>query len=156
VGRGARAVKAHPLYIHTYINPFHQSMCLFPLSLGNCSVNTLPRQQIHVIIEELLDMSFSIRSVSHQTRVSVSQNFSICTSEVVVWWLPEPSKSKIRSWVLWDSEPRVTLLARTSNNLLDKHVTAATKNCWRRSVLCGPCFIKGQNNRWAEGECKLC
>jgi hypothetical protein len=35
----------------------------------------------------------------------------------VVWRLPEPSDSKIWSWVPWDSEPRITVLARTSCNL---------------------------------------
>jgi hypothetical protein len=33
-----------------------------------------------------------------------------------VWRLPEPSDSKIWSWVLWDSEPRITVLARASSN----------------------------------------
>jgi hypothetical protein len=30
----------------------------------------------------------------------------------VVWMLPEPSDSKIWSLVLWDSEPRITVMAR--------------------------------------------
>jgi hypothetical protein len=33
--------------------------------LGIGSVNTFPRQQIHAAIEELLDASFSVRSVSN-------------------------------------------------------------------------------------------
>jgi hypothetical protein len=41
-----------------------------PLSLlGNGSVNTFPRQRIHETIEELLDASFSVRSVSHKKKV---------------------------------------------------------------------------------------
>jgi hypothetical protein len=35
----------------------------------------------------------------------------------VIWRLPEPSDSKIWSWVPWDSEPRITVLARASSNL---------------------------------------
>jgi hypothetical protein len=27
---------------------------------------------------------------------------------------------------------------------LSKHVHAATRNCWRRRLLCGPCRIKGK------------
>jgi hypothetical protein len=37
----------------------------------------------------------------------------------VVWRLPEPSDTKIWSWVSWDSEPIITLLSRTRNTLLD-------------------------------------
>jgi hypothetical protein len=33
------------------------------------------------------------------------------------WRLPEPSDSKIWSWVPWESEPRITVLARASSNL---------------------------------------
>jgi hypothetical protein len=36
-----------------------------------------------------------------------------------VWRLPEPSDSKIWSWVPWGSVPRITVLARASSNLLD-------------------------------------
>jgi hypothetical protein len=47
-----------------------------PSLLGNGSVNTFPRQRILATIEELLDASFSIRSVSYQRRV----RGSICVS----------------------------------------------------------------------------
>jgi hypothetical protein len=38
-------------------------------------------------------------------------------SDASVWRLPEPPDSKIWSWVLWDSEPRITVLAMASSNL---------------------------------------
>jgi hypothetical protein len=41
-----------------------------PLSLlGNGSVNTSPRERIHATIEDLLEASFPIRSLSHKGRV---------------------------------------------------------------------------------------
>jgi hypothetical protein len=42
------------------------------------------------------------------------------------WELPEPSDSKIWSWVPWDSEPRITVLARAISNL-------AVSNSWFRA-----------------------
>jgi hypothetical protein len=46
------------------------SVCLSLLSLlGNGWVKTFARQRIHATIEELLDASFSVRSVSYQKRV---------------------------------------------------------------------------------------
>jgi hypothetical protein len=45
-------------------------VCVSLLSLlGNGSVNTFPRQRIHATIEELLDASFCMRSVSYERRV---------------------------------------------------------------------------------------
>jgi hypothetical protein len=45
-------------------------MCI-PLSLlGNGSVKTLPRQRRHAMTEELLEASFSLRSMSYQRKVS--------------------------------------------------------------------------------------
>jgi hypothetical protein len=65
-----------------------------PLSLpSNSSVDTFPRQWIHATIEELFDASFSMRFVSYQGKVC-------------------------GSWAPWDSEPRITLLARANTNLL--------------------------------------
>jgi hypothetical protein len=69
-----------------YINPFHQSVYLYvypsyrckgtaPLSLslhtvlGNGSVNMNPRQKIHATIQELLDVSLSVRYLSYERRV---------------------------------------------------------------------------------------
>jgi hypothetical protein len=37
--------------------------------------------------------------------------------ESVGWRLPEPWDSKIWAWVLWDSEPRITVLAKASSSL---------------------------------------
>jgi hypothetical protein len=48
------------------------SVCVFPLSLlGNGSVNTFPLQRMNATVEESLDASFSVRSVSYQTGVWV-------------------------------------------------------------------------------------
>jgi hypothetical protein len=44
-------------------------MCIPPSLLGNGSIDTFPWQQIHATIEEFLEASFSIRSVSYQRRV---------------------------------------------------------------------------------------
>jgi hypothetical protein len=49
------------------INPSHQSICV--LLLGNGLVKTFPRQQIHVTIQETLDPSFFVQSVSYQWSV---------------------------------------------------------------------------------------
>jgi hypothetical protein len=38
-------------------------------------------------------------------------------SRMALWRLPNLSDSKMRSWVLWDSEPTITVLGRTSSNL---------------------------------------
>jgi hypothetical protein len=46
-------------------------------------------------------------------------SFRTCTAEVVVWRLPETSGCTKCSWVPWDTEPRITVLVRTSSNLLD-------------------------------------
>jgi hypothetical protein len=67
-----------PLAAAYSINPFHQSTYLYPrLSLlGNCSANTFPRQWIHARIE-LLDASFSVRSVSYQRRMCLCTPLSL-------------------------------------------------------------------------------
>jgi hypothetical protein len=89
--------------------------------------------------------------------VCVSQILVYVSPKRVVWRLPEPSDSKIWSWVPWDSGPRFAVLEKASNNLLgwtvyprivarqqvSKHVSAIKKNCCRRRYLCGPCSIKG-------------
>jgi hypothetical protein len=45
------------------------NMCIPLIVSSNGSVNTFPRQRIRAAIEELLDTSFSLRSVSYQRRV---------------------------------------------------------------------------------------
>jgi hypothetical protein len=47
----------------------------------------------------------------------ITRTSSSSQSREVVWRLPEPWESKIWSWVLWDSEPRITMLVRASSNL---------------------------------------
>jgi hypothetical protein len=80
-----------PISTAYFINPSRRSRCLYmyPQSLlgngsvkilsllGNGSVKTLPLQRTHSTIEELLDASFSMRSVSYQGKqtISYSQNF---------------------------------------------------------------------------------
>jgi hypothetical protein len=66
---GMYIMAPEPIWTAFFINPSHQSVCLYvyPLSLlGDGSVRTLPRQRTQAAIEELLDMSFSMRSVSYQ------------------------------------------------------------------------------------------
>jgi hypothetical protein len=55
--------------------------------LGKGSVNSFPRQRIHAAAEELLDVSFPVRSVSYERRVcgSVPQCYD-CTP--VISWVP--------------------------------------------------------------------
>jgi hypothetical protein len=36
---------------------------------------------------------------------------------ILLFELEEPSESKVWSWVLWGSEPRIAVLARTRSNL---------------------------------------
>jgi hypothetical protein len=52
-----------------------------------------------------------------QSQCDFDFNFDFEVQNVVDWRFSEPSESKIRSWVRWDSEPRVTVLARASINL---------------------------------------
>jgi hypothetical protein len=72
---------SEPISVAYFINPSHQSVCvyvyptyrlkvtarqnisLFPL-LGNGSVKTFPQQRIHGAIEEFLNSSLSMRSMS--------------------------------------------------------------------------------------------
>jgi hypothetical protein len=62
-----------PISMAYFIIFFHQSVCLhvYPqLSLlSNRSVKTFPRQRIHKTVEELLEASFPMRSVSFQMNV---------------------------------------------------------------------------------------
>jgi hypothetical protein len=101
---------------------------------------------------------YAIRVVSKESLCVCLRipRYSICTAETAIWGLLQPSKSKIWSWVLWDSERKLTLLSRVGSKLLDwtvyptivarqrlcKHVPAARKKRWRRHFLCGPCCIK--------------
>jgi hypothetical protein len=65
-----------PISATYFINPSHQSSCLLllgngsvklPLSLlGIGSVKTLPRQQTHATIKQLLDASLSMRNLIYQ------------------------------------------------------------------------------------------
>jgi hypothetical protein len=67
-----------PISTAYFINPSHQSvsMCNPSLLLVNGSVNTFQRQRIHATIDEFLDASFTMRSVSYQRKV-------------VDWFFPE-------------------------------------------------------------------
>jgi hypothetical protein len=63
-------IMAHePLSTAYFINPFHQSACLYVyhrvLLLGNGSVDMFPWQRIHASTEELWEASFSIESLSY-------------------------------------------------------------------------------------------
>jgi hypothetical protein len=64
---GMYIMAPEPISAAYFINPSHHSVCLnvYPtLSLlGNGSVDTFPWQRIQTTIEELLEASFSIRSV---------------------------------------------------------------------------------------------
>jgi hypothetical protein len=42
--------------------------------------------------------------------------------------LPERSDSEIWSWVSWNSHPRITMLTRTSSNLVDNHESHDIQN----------------------------
>jgi hypothetical protein len=95
-----------PIWTAYFVNLSQQSVCLYvyppPVLLGNGLVNMFPQQRIHITVEEFLDTSFSIPSMSYQRRVCGS----VCVSQILVY-------------VLWDSEPSITVLARASRNLLD-------------------------------------
>jgi hypothetical protein len=123
------------------------SLCVSLLSLlRKGSVDTFPRQLIHATIQ-LLDASFSIQSVSYQKTVS---GFPILV------YAPPKRWSEGSASLSWDLEPRITVLARVSSNLLDwtvypltvsrqqlaKHAPATKKNCRRRRFLCGQSRIR--------------
>jgi hypothetical protein len=119
--------------------------------LGNGSANTFPRQRIHTAIEKLLDASYLRRVCG-----------SVCVSPIWVHVPPKPwsEGSQSRQTVKYGYESRETrnqeplcwrgpaavywtvyppIVARQR---LGKHVPTATKNCWGRRFLCGPCRIK--------------
>jgi hypothetical protein len=56
---------------------------------------------------------FSLRCATRKS----SQVHSLDSERVGPWRLRKPSNSKIWSWVPWDSEPRITVLAKASINL---------------------------------------
>jgi hypothetical protein len=63
-----------------FINPSHPSVSVcvsFLTSLRKRSVKTLPQQRTHATIEELLDASFSMRSLTYERKwaINFSQNF---------------------------------------------------------------------------------
>jgi hypothetical protein len=63
----------------------------------------------------MLHLSYTM---DFQGSVSVRINTSkIGGVRARMWRLSEPSDSKIWSWVSWDSEPRITMLARAISNL---------------------------------------
>jgi hypothetical protein len=65
-------IMAHePITMAYYIKTSYQSvsMCILLSLLRNGLVSTSPRQRIHATIEELLEASFPIRSVSYEGRV---------------------------------------------------------------------------------------
>jgi hypothetical protein len=69
---GMYIMASEPISTAYFINPSHQSVYVYvyPLSLlGNGSVKTLSRQWTHATIEELLDASFTMRSVSYRGKV---------------------------------------------------------------------------------------
>jgi hypothetical protein len=125
-------------------------ICIALSLLDNGSVNT-SRQRLHATIEELLDASFSLRSLYQRSICASVYPSSVARQRFgkhvaaamknywVVARLPGLWESKLWSWVPRDSEPRITVLVRTSSNLPDR-----TKNCWRCRFLCGPCRIKGK------------
>jgi hypothetical protein len=125
---GMHIMASEPIWTAYFINPFHQSVCLYVYPshcckatawlsvslhsvLGNGSLKTFSRQRIHAAIEELLD-AFSMLSVSY---------------EKGLWACVSPNR-------------------RCSTLQLGKDFTTATKNCWKRPFLCGPCRIEG---KWA-------
>jgi hypothetical protein len=111
---GMYIMAPEPISVTYFINPSHQSVCLYvypPLwLLGNGSVDTFPWQQIHVTIEELLEASSPIWSTLYQRRVCGL----VCVSPYHCW-----------QW-------------------LGKHIPTAMKNYWRHHLLCGLCCIKGK------------
>jgi hypothetical protein len=72
----------------------------------------------HTTIEKLLDVLFSMQSISHQRKVCVSMGLPMCTSPIIPRQQP------------------------------GKQVPTATKHiqqyCWMNHFLCGPCHMKGK------------
>jgi hypothetical protein len=115
-----------PISAAYFINPFHQTVSLYEYSsivarqrLGQKVTSTT---NTHGTVEEWLDASFTIRSMSYQRRVGGS----VRISQILVYVPPkrwsegsQTSDNKIWPWVLWDSEAKITVLARANSNLLD-------------------------------------
>jgi hypothetical protein len=85
--------------------------------------NVTAATNTHPTIQELLDATFSMRSVSYERRVWV--------------WLPTFICSSIIFSTSLSVYPPIVARQR-----LGKHVPASTKNCRRRRFLCGPFHIK--------------
>jgi hypothetical protein len=97
------------------------------------------------------------RVVFYTVRVVSKNSPWFCVSPLLVHVPPKQWPEDSGS-LPWNSEPTITVLARTSSNLLNWtmyflivfrqrlgiHVPAATNNCWRRRFLCGPVGIKGK------------
>jgi hypothetical protein len=64
-------IAPEPISTAYFINPSHQSTCLYvypPSLLGNDSVNTLPLKRIHTAIEELCFVFCAVFVVSKESR----------------------------------------------------------------------------------------
>jgi hypothetical protein len=111
---GMYIIALEPISAAYLKNPSHQSVCLHPPIIAK------QRLGKHVFAatnarnsRRIVDASSSIRSVSCQRKVCGSAS----VSPVLVHVLPK--RSKTWSWVPWDGEPRITVLARSSSSLLD-------------------------------------
>jgi hypothetical protein len=56
-----------------------------------------------------------------------------------IWRLPKPSDNSIWSWVPWDSEPWIALLARPSKKLLDWKLARVSADIRVLKLLCNKC-----------------
>jgi hypothetical protein len=61
----------------------------------------------------------------------------------VAWKAPRVAKRKIRSWIPWESEPRITALARTSRNLAVSAETTVNQTCRLHRMTGGPLNRRG-------------
>jgi hypothetical protein len=115
-----------PISTACFINPFHQSVCLYVYP------HVVARQGLGKHVPAETNTRNGCRTVGRVVFCTVRvvwkaslwvclciPNFSLCTAAAVVWRLPEPSDSKIWSWVPWDSESTITVLVRASSNLLE-------------------------------------
>jgi hypothetical protein len=96
-----------------------QSVSLLSL-LGDRSVNAFPRQRIQATVEELLDASFSVRSVSYQRRVCLSIPLSLLGNDSVETF---PRQRIIVGGVVFSAdlvwrESTLLVLRRTSCSLI--------------------------------------
>jgi hypothetical protein len=102
----------------------------------------------HAAIEEPMDMVFSVLSMACGVIINLQWKESrrlVLPGRVnrAAWLLESKDNNVIRSWVPRESEPRMTVLARTSSSLPDRFLSYLCRlpACWKTPLLGGSGFM---------------